>query len=402
MLKLAVSANLPIVAVTTRDTLNLREVLKELTGKVSVKFDAAKVAPNTLYTMEANGTKPTFSLPALYDSFTKAESTLLIVNPKEIVEPMFDAGEVPVPRSLVMKFMMAVTKNEKKAEELLRGLGGCTVKEAVELCRLTMARDKSLTPAGVMATRREFFMGGRGLTQLDSKQDFYDPPTVLADWIKREKVFFLNSKDHRLRPRGLLFDGPPGTGKTAGAKFVAAQFGIPLYRIDVGGTKNKYIGNSEANLLNALARVDNEEPCAVLIDEVEKVFNTGQNDLSGVTQSMLSQLLWWLAEHKSRVMTFMTTNKASAIPPELYREGRIDEVLFFGGLTKAEAVPFVANVLATFGVKQGGAEVIVEKEYADHGVLAMTSPSKGLLSQAVLTQAAVKYVKTITKLGLVT
>ena len=47
---------------------------------------------------------------------------------------------------------------------------------------------------------------------------------------------------------------------------------------------------------------------------------------------MMSQLLWWLAEHRSRVLAIMTTNNAKALPKELYREGRMDKVMVFEGL----------------------------------------------------------------------
>lgn len=67
-------------------------------------------------------------------------------------------------------------------------------------------------------------------------------------------------------------------------------------------------------------------PCVVLIDEVEKVFQSGED--GGVTSRILSQLLWWLAEHRTRVLTVMTTNDYAAIPPELYRPGRLDKVMF--------------------------------------------------------------------------
>ena len=53
----------------------------------------------------------------------------------------------------------------------------------------------------------------------------------------KEKAFFLTGDDPRLRPRGLMFDGEPGTGKTSAAKWIAEQFGVPLYRQDVGGAK---------------------------------------------------------------------------------------------------------------------------------------------------------------------
>ena len=56
----------------------------------------------------------------------------------------------------------------------------------------------------------------------------------------------------------------------------------------------------------------------------------------GTTTTMMSQLLWWLAEHKSRVLTIMTTNNSKVLPKELYREGRIDEVMWFSGLGPIE------------------------------------------------------------------
>lgn len=120
------------------------------------------------------------------------------------------------------------------------------------------------------------------------------------------------------------------TGKTTAAKRIASSFGVPLYRLDIGAMKGKYVGDSEGNLLAALAQVDQVEPCVVLFDEVEKVFETTGD--SGVTASMLSQLLWWLAEHKTKVFSVMTTNNKDRIPEELYREGRIDGVMLFQGI----------------------------------------------------------------------
>ena len=72
-------------------------------------------------------------LMQIYKIMVEKESTLLVINSPKVDEPMFDAGEIPVPRSLMMAFMKAVVGNDAKADELLRGLGGCTIKEAAEL-----------------------------------------------------------------------------------------------------------------------------------------------------------------------------------------------------------------------------------------------------------------------------
>ena len=398
MLKLAIAAQLPLVAVRTRDSMNLHEVLREITKKAPQPWlPKAPIEKHKLYTFTW-APKAELPLFSLYEKMVAAESTLILVNPPTVKEPMFDAGEVPVPRRLMMKFMTAVVDDEKKAEELLRGLGGCTIKEAAELARLTMARDKSLTVKGLMETRKSSFQASSGLTQVDPKQSFYQPPPQLVDWVAQEKPFFLHGTDPRLIPRGLLLDGPPGTGKTAAAKWLADQFGVPLYRVDIGGTKDKFVGASEANMLLNLSRLDHEEPCVALIDEVEKVFSTSNTDLSGTTSTMLSQLLWWLAERRSRVLVVMTTNRAKALPRELYREGRIDEVMWFGGLDEGPAVKFVISVLKTFTTMKFHEDdpeilAVVSDAFASSKIEGMNPPT---VSQAALTKGAYSFIKRLT------
>ena len=393
MLKLALDAELPIIAVHTRDSLNLPDVLKEITKREAVPFVAN--APSKEHGLYLHFCKQgeSLALGVLYTKMTKSESSLILVNPAKIEEPMFDAGEVPVPRSLMMHFMSEVTDSPKKAEELLRGLGGCTLKEAAELARLTMARDKSLTVQGLMMTRKTSFQGAKGLTQVDSAQTFYDPPAELVAWAKAEKKHFLFGTDHRLIPRGLLLDGPPGTGKTAGSKWLAEQFGVPLYRFDVGGAKGKYVGESEAGMLLNLSRLDHAEPAIALFDEVEKIFSTDNHDTSGTTSTMMSQLLWWLAERRSRVLTVMTTNKAKSLPPELYREGRVDKVLWFDRLEYDAAHGFAKQVLATFPKVKATDDAItdiVKKAFASES-LTQGAPLRA--SQATITQKVFGYVK---------
>jgi len=395
MLKLALEAQLPLVAVSTRDTLNLADVVKELTGKKLAQF-----TPNgpwnakTVYQLvipPLPGKDIDVPYDVVYGKMTQLESTLIVVNPRKVLDVMYDAGEVPVPKPLMMKFLKAVVADTKKAEELLRGLGGCTIKEAAELCRLTMARDASLTVQGLMQTRKESFMGSKGLAQVDTAQSFYDPPQQLYEWVEKERPFFLFSDDVRLRPRGLLLDGPPGVGKTSGAKWIAERFGVPLYRMDVGGTKGRYVGDSETALLSHFARLDDQAPAVCLIDEIEKVF-TETND-GGTTTSMLSQLLWWLAEHKSRVLTVMTTNNAGALPKELYREGRIDKTMLFEGLEFTAAGAFVESVLKTFPKTKWTSGDVAAVVKAGYGPLPLANQSQKRVAQATLTEAVYQHIK---------
>jgi ATP-dependent 26S proteasome regulatory subunit len=152
------------------------------------------------------------------------------------------------------------------------------------------------------------------------------------------------------------------TGKTEGAKAIASAFGVPLYRLDLGTMMGKFVGDSENNLNAALQQIDEVEPCVVIFDEVEKVFKgaSGGGD-SGVTARMLSQLLWWLQEHKTKVFTVMTTNDVNAIPQELYRPGRIDRQMHFGGIDNwKEAYIFAKEALMLLLKDLGQSEPNVE------------------------------------------
>jgi len=385
-LALAIASQLPIIAIRTRDTQNLGLVIHEISKRKPEKFNPPKMENGKLYFWMANdGDVDKMPWGKTYNELASLESTLLVVNPQRVHAEMFDAGEVPVPKSLLLKFMTVVTDDEEQAKKLLSGLGGCTIKEAAELARLTMSRDHSLTVSGLMFTRKQFFRSASGLTLVDTQQPFYAPDPALKGWVEREKAWFLSGTDPRMIPRGLLFDGPPGTGKTAGAKWLAESLGVPLYRVDVGGTKNKYVGNSEANMLNNLARLDAEEPCVALFDEVEKIFGVTDHG-DATTSTMLSQILWWLAEHKSRVLTVMTTNNSKILPKELYREGRVDEAMVLSGLTThGQVAAFIDNLMATFqGVTEWNVKAIAKS---------VPPNSHGHYSQSAVTTACFRYIK---------
>ena len=102
---------------------------------------------------------------------------------------------------------------------------------------------------------------------------------------------------------------------------------MPLLRLDFGALYNKYIGESERNLREALATADVMAPCVLWIDEIEKGLATGDGD-SGTSRRLLGAFLTWMAERKSKVFVVATANDIEALPPELMRKGRFDEIFF--------------------------------------------------------------------------
>jgi SpoVK/Ycf46/Vps4 family AAA+-type ATPase len=89
-------------------------------------------------------------------------------------------------------------------------------------------------------------------------------------------------------------------------------------------------------------------PCVLWLDEIEKGVAAGEGD-SGTSKRVLGTLLTWLADKNSRVFVVATANDIAALPPELIRKGRFDEI-FFVDLPTPEAR---ARILKLHADKRG-------------------------------------------------
>ena len=154
----------------------------------------------------------------------------------------------------------------------------------------------------------------------------------LKEWLEdKRKIFFAPEETLRARdlepPRAILLLGVPGCGKSLSAKMVASVWRLPLFRFDLGTVYDKYVGESEKKMNDALQFLDNVSPCVVWVDEIEKALSVsdGGND---VGRRVLGQFLFWMQESRSRVFLVATANDIASLPPELFRKGRFSELFF--------------------------------------------------------------------------
>jgi len=334
-LKLAIKTGLPLIHLRTDDILNVEKILSYIAGEpvkplqvpeTIVKTADLKVPEGRVFFTSAECK----SLVKLYNWCEDEGKTIIFVNTDKSVLH-YDGNTLVTPKELIIELLSDVVEDP---ESLVPSFAGLTLKDVGEMAQLTMTRDETLTVRGITETRRSY-NNLKGIQQVDTNLDYYVCPVYLDKWMKENSKFFTEAKHPSLIPRGLLFDGPPGTGKTLASKYIANKLGVPLYRLDLGAMMGKYVGDSESALNSALAQIDSVSPSTIILDEVEKVFQS-QGD-SGVTSRLLSQLLWWLQEHKSRSFVVMTTNDITRIPEELYREGRIDGTMEFLGIDSVEA-----------------------------------------------------------------
>ncbi|MBD2104424.1 AAA family ATPase [Leptolyngbya sp. FACHB-261] len=155
----------------------------------------------------------------------------------------------------------------------------------------------------------------------------------LKDWLlRRGNAFSDRARSYGLpHPRGLLLVGIQGTGKSLTAKAIAHHWHLPLLRLDVGRLFAGLVGESESRTRQMIQLSEALAPCVLWIDEIDKAFagSDGRGD-SGTTSRVFGTFITWMAEKKSPVFVVATANNIGALPPEMLRKGRFDEIFFVG------------------------------------------------------------------------
>jgi AAA+ superfamily predicted ATPase len=155
----------------------------------------------------------------------------------------------------------------------------------------------------------------------------------LKDWLlRRGGAFSEKARQYGLpHPRGLLLVGIQGTGKSLTAKAIAHHWHLPLLRLDVGRLFAGLVGESESRTRQMIQLAEALAPCILWIDEIDKAFAglDGRGD-SGTSSRVFGTFVTWLAEKSSPVFVVATANNIQALPPEMLRRGRFDEIFFVG------------------------------------------------------------------------
>ncbi len=115
------------------------------------------------------------------------------------------------------------------------------------------------------------------------------------------------------------------------AKAVAAEWNLPMLKLDVGRIFGSLVGQSEENIRRAIRVAESVAPCILWADELEKGFagigGSGVSD-SGTTARVFATFLTWMQDKTAPVFLIATANDVSALPPEMLRKGRFDEIFF--------------------------------------------------------------------------
>jgi SpoVK/Ycf46/Vps4 family AAA+-type ATPase len=119
-----------------------------------------------------------------------------------------------------------------------------------------------------------------------------------------------------------LFSGPPGTGKTMAASIIAAELGMPLFRVDLSQIVDRYVGETEKNIRRIFdAAADGHG--VILFDEADSLFAKRTEVRSSSDRYANLEVNFLLQKMESfEGVTLLTTNSAESIDEAFKRRLR--------------------------------------------------------------------------------
>ena len=175
------------------------------------------------------------------------------------------------------------------------------------------------------------------LPNVDLEQDIGGYPEVKLR-LREELLDLLLRKDslgsegeiqalEGLLPRGIIFHGPPGTGKTYFAKAMATAMDATVIIVSGPELKSKWVGESEENLRRVFRQARRAAPAVIVFDEIDAFAHArGTYQGSGVEHSVVNQLLTEMDGFRGSESVFVvgTTNFLESLDGALLRPGRFE------------------------------------------------------------------------------
>jgi transitional endoplasmic reticulum ATPase len=232
-------------------------------------------------------------------------------------------------------------------EALCKEAGMVTLRRYVELYGKDNIDQILAETENLQITREDFLTALREVEPSATREFFTERSTVrweqvgglqqiketlisIVEWPYRYPELFAAGK--LAPPRGILFSGPSGTGKTLMAKALAGETGLNFISISGPILFSKWLGESEKTLHDIFKKAKQSAPCILFFDEIDALIpKRGIVSEGGVSERVASQFFNELdsLSDVAQVITLAATNRIELIDPTLLRAGRLDFHLEF-------------------------------------------------------------------------
>ena len=292
-------------------------------------------------------TAPSIEMPAELVSLVEYLELQLpdILRLRQIIEETF--------KRLSKTYTLQLKADAAAVDAMAANLRGLTEEEAERAVSQALVARYSLCPEMIT----DILQAKKDLLRRSGVLEFVDVSESLGDvgglanlkyWLaQRRGAWEEGAQSFGLEPpKGVIILGVQGCGKSMCARAIAGEWKLPLVKFDSAAIFDKYIGETEKRIRKVFDVAQGLAPCVLWIDELEKVFaGSGPDSASvdaGVSSRLLASFLGWMQERKAPVFVAATCNNVTALPPELIRKGRFDELFFVDLPEEAEREQIIA------------------------------------------------------------
>jgi SpoVK/Ycf46/Vps4 family AAA+-type ATPase len=288
--------------------------------------------------------------------FASNRKTIVLTAPKIEIPPelrsLVEYFELPLPdrqrlRQIIDETLVRISKTHTFQRKLdaagfdavAESLRGLTEEEAERAISQALVTRYAVCPeivSDVLEAKKSLLKRSEMLEFVDASANMANVGGLenLKHWLaQRHGAWEDGAREFGLEPpRGVIILGVQGCGKSLCARAVAGEWQLPLVKFDTSVVYDKYIGETEKHIRKVFQVAEGLAPCVLWIDELEKVFaGSGADSASadaGVSSRLLASFLSWMQDRKAPVFVAATCNNVTALPPELIRKGRFDEIFF--------------------------------------------------------------------------
>ncbi len=262
----------------------------------------------------------------IMDEFTKEYVVIIEVDPSSAAERqnlIASVGEE-----------LGVNPDGSQVESAGVALSGLNLHQVESVLLESYQKSKSFDPDLMKQLKSELVKRSGVLEVRDPQFSFKDIGGyhAIKDFVSKYIIQVLKRPDRARRfglglPKGLLFFGPPGTGKSLFSNALSSEVQLPFINLVTENIYSKWLGESGQNMKNAITLAEKMSPAIVFVDEIDRFGKrTGSSAGSAEeeTQRVFSQFLEWLGRPDREAIIVGTTNVPEHLDEAFLRAGRFD------------------------------------------------------------------------------
>ena len=277
--------------------------------------------------------------------------------------PRIDRVQVPLPDADSLGQCLAQLRLDHPAafasedNGTVQALAGVSLSALTSLVKRRAHEGKVLGAQDWVEAKKELVeTDSAGLVEfIESKRtlDDYHAQEALKVWLRQDMALW-QAADLRALPKGYIFCGPVGTGKTYLVECLAGEAGVPVVKLK--NFRDRWVGSSEGNLEKIFRLIRGLGRCIVFIDEADQTLGkrdggSGDSGLSGRLYSMIAQEMGD-ADNRGKVIWILASSRPDLIEVDLKRPGRVDvKIPLLPTTTVEESAALLKALLKRFELK---------------------------------------------------